>query len=299
MPDDQTGSAVAKAFALLDVLIDAGEPLTAAELGDRLGLPKASVHRILVHLETVRAIQRQDGERRIAVGPRLTALALRALRAAGAGAAIRAVLQRLVAEIGESCNLGVLDGTEVVYLARVECHWALRTHLEAGSRVPLHCTAIGKLVLAHMDAEERRRIIAAAGLAAYTPYTITDPARLEAHLADIRREGAAFNRQEYMLGLIGFGVPILDDDGRMLAGVAIHAPLARVDLEQGRRHLPVLRRAAGELKALLAPAAQGGAKKSSSARAVGSGASSARKWPEVIGMPSTRGAKRRHTSSTS
>src|SRR3546814_13027722 len=106
-------------------------------------------------------------------------LALMALGRSFRDAPRRVILEQIVETVGETCNVGVLDGSQVVYLDRVECDWPLRTQLHAGSRVPLHCTGMGKLFLATLPERARRRIIETLPLRRSTENTITDPERLE------------------------------------------------------------------------------------------------------------------------
>src|SRR3546814_18752046 len=114
-------------------------------------------------------------------------LALMALGRSFRDAPRRVILEQIVETVGETCNVGVLDGSEVVYLDRVECDWPLRTQLRAGSRVPLHCTGMGKLFLATLPARARRRIIESLTFTRYTDTTIPDPTSFEAAPKIIRR----------------------------------------------------------------------------------------------------------------
>ena len=173
------GSALEKGFSLLERLVEGDHPLALAELTDELGLPKATIHRLLKTLEDARLVTRDLSGKRYVVGDRLTRLSLRAMVFSARMAPVRAILEGLVAELGESVNLGVLDGTSVTYLQRVECNWPLRTHLSAGSRVPLHCTATGKLFLALMPSALRAVLLEEIELHGYAPNTITNRKRLE------------------------------------------------------------------------------------------------------------------------
>src|SRR5690606_27382520 len=98
------------------------------------------------------------------------------------------ILESVVEEIGETVNCTMLDGSDVVYLDRVETAWPLRLHLQPGSRVPLHCTASGKLFLAHLTKRARDKLVGAGPLLRYTEHTITDPLKFEKELARIRKD---------------------------------------------------------------------------------------------------------------
>jgi len=157
--DEQHTSASLRAIALLEAIAGADGPLGLVELMQATGLPKPTVHRIASLLEEAGLLVREAEGKRFAPGPRLASLGLAALTHTAWRAPRHAILKALVGEIGETCNLTLLDGTEVVYLDRVEAAWPLRLHFQTGSRVPAHCSASGKLLLSLLPARERRRIL--------------------------------------------------------------------------------------------------------------------------------------------
>lgn len=248
---EKGGAALTKALQVLEAITASVEPVALADLTERVALPKPSLHRLLGQLEAAGMVQRELGGKRFVVGPRATSLAVGSLAAWARLPPTHAVLMRLVDRIQESCNLGVMDRDEVLYIDRVECNWPLRTVITVGTRVPLHCTSTGKLFLAHMPPARRRRLLSALPLERRTPNTIVEPAALEPQLVRARRDGYATNNQESMVGLIGFGVPVLDKTGRMIAGLALQAPEPRLSVEAAQRHLPALKQAAAELAAML------------------------------------------------
>ena len=146
-PIQERGSALDKALAVLEAITAQAQPIGLPDLSARLDLPRQTVHRVLLQLEAAGLIVRDPSRDRFSVGPRFSMLALAALQTQNQAAPIRAILQALVDDIQETCNIGVLDGMQFVYLERVECHWSLRVHLQAGSRVPAHCTSGGKVML--------------------------------------------------------------------------------------------------------------------------------------------------------
>ena len=187
-------------------------------------------------------------QRRLIVGPKLTNLAFGALSSSMRHDMPHVVLQRLVHTLNETCNIGTLLNGEVIYLDRVEAeHWPLRLHYTIGSRVPLHCSAIGKLFLARATSLRRRRLLQSLELRRFTASTITDSARLDAELRQIRKEQVSFDREEYLVGVICMAVPVIGKNGEMLAALAIQAPEARMNVQMARRHLPALRNAAAKL----------------------------------------------------
>jgi DNA-binding IclR family transcriptional regulator len=156
----------------------------------------------------------------------------------------RAILARLVEAIGETCNLTMLDGDEVLYLERVETSANVRLHMSAGSRVPLHCTASGKLLLAGLPAARVRALLGTGPLARYTPRTIVDRSTLERELQTIRTSGVGTDVGEYLADSVCLAVPVKDPHGRTCAAVAVHGPAPRMTLRKGYGFVPAMQEAA-------------------------------------------------------
>lgn len=241
------GSALEKAVAVLEAVVGHPRSLSLSDLAQQTGMSRQSAHRVVRQLEESGLLQHEPLDDRYLVGERLKQLSLTALAASQRHGAAHTVLRDLVSRIGETCNLGMLDGLDVIYLDRVECDWPLRLQLQPGSRLPAYCSAIGKLLLAFMAPKPRARLLRAAPLERYTPRTIVDPEHLERNLEEIREEGVSVNNQEYMVGLLGVAVPVRDRGGRVVAALAFHAPEARMNEAQARAHLPELRAAAEKL----------------------------------------------------
>jgi IclR family transcriptional regulator, acetate operon repressor len=245
---EQKLGATARSFAILEHVAKSRAPVDVLDIIASLKLPKATAYRLVDWFVTEGYLAREPGRRRLIVGPKLTNLAFGALSSSMRNDTPHIVLQRLVHTLNETCNIGTLLNGEVVYLDRVEAEdWPLRLHYTTGSRVPLHCSAIGKLFLALAAAPRRRRLLQSLDLRCFTERTITDGARLDAELRQVRKEQVSFDREEYLVGVICMAVPVIGKNGEMLAALAIQAPEARMNVQAARRHLPALRRAAGEL----------------------------------------------------
>ncbi len=244
---ERGGTAIQKAFRLMHALFSAPSPPQLTELAEQLDMPKPSVHRLLNQLEEVGAVQRDLAGRGYTVGPAGVRLGVEALSARMRQPQVRAIMRRLVDQIGESCNLSILNDDEVLYLERVECDWPLRMQLSAGSRVPVHATASGKLFIAQLTARQRRKMLEGLRLEKFTPNTITEPEAIEAECAAIRACGYSINREEYHLGLIGVSTPIFGKTGAVVATVSIHAPVFRMSADAALGHLPLLQQAAEEI----------------------------------------------------
>jgi DNA-binding IclR family transcriptional regulator len=246
------GSAVViRAFRLLEAVAASDRPLALPELCALLNLPKATTHRLCQQLEQNGFVVREPGGRRYTPGARLLRVGFNVLRS-GLTAERHQILTALVDVIGETCNFTTLAGHEVIYLDRVEARWPLRLHFDTGSRVPIHCTASGKILLASMKAPERKRIVDAVGLPPYTPHTITARNAFDAELSQIAQQGYSLDREEFLLGMAAIAVPVSGKDGSVIAAVACHAPSVRLSAERATEHLPQLKQAARKLSETLA-----------------------------------------------
>ena len=251
--DDSAASSTLRAFSVLEQIAAADESLTLEELTRISGLPKPTVHRILRLLMRGGLVERHALDKRYVVGPRVCALALAVQMRSPHRRERRAILARLVEAIGETCNFTMLDGSEVVYLDRVETSAGVRLHMDAGSRVPLHCTASGKLLLSDLPPAQMRRLLGSGPLARYTDRTITGIVALERELAKIRASGVGTDIGEYLMGSVCLAVPVRDPYGRMCAAVAVHGPAPRMTLKKGLSFLTAMRGAAAEIAATLLP----------------------------------------------
>jgi DNA-binding IclR family transcriptional regulator len=243
---NQSNAAAVRAFRVLETLAEANRPLSMTELVDSLGLPKQTVHRILVQLMDAWLVTRGASDKLYECSARVRTLAINVLMHAGPAAARHALLEQLVTRVGETCNLTMLAGNDVVYVDRVETGWPLRMHLQPGSHVPLHCSASGKLLLSFLPKERRERMIERMPLRSYSERTITDRDVLRKELALTRRRMLAINNQEHLQGLVAIAVPVMLDRNRACAAIAIQAPVGRVALDQLLAFEPDLRRTAEE-----------------------------------------------------
>ena len=246
-----TGSSAERSLRLLAILAQEGRPLTLADLTARLGLPKATLHRICLQLVETGHLARDVDGRSFGVGPALRELAFATLNHGVARGLRHAVLAELVGEIGETCNLTTQDGIEVLYLDRVEAKWPLRLTLDIGSHVPLHCTASGKLFLAQMPADARDEMIANLTLTRMTRTTITSKKTLRAECEAIAACGYSCDREEFIAGLIAVAVPAGGATSGPRVALAVHAPTARMSLDQALARLATLQAGARRMSALL------------------------------------------------
>lgn len=237
---------IERAFDLLEHLADAGGRLALTELAEVSGLPMPTIYRLMRTLVN-RGYVRQEPSKRYALGPRLMHLGETAGRLLGSWA--QPSLVELVDEVGETANMAVLEGDEVVYVAQVPSRHSMRMFTEVGRRVNLHCTGVGKALLAQLPEAEAREIIGRTGLPARTPHTITDPAVLLEELERIRQRGYALDDEEQEIGVRCVAVPLSGTPTP--AAISISGPQSRLPLNVIDDVLPIMRRTAGRLGRIL------------------------------------------------
>lgn len=244
---DSPDPVVVKAFALVEAILAANRPLSLSELSEALDRPKQTIHRTARQLEDYGFLYREPGRERYTIGGRLFNVSKQVLGWKMRDTPRHATLGRLVNEIGETCNVGIMDGDAILYLDRVESNFPLRAELQPGSRVPLHCTGLGKLLLAHLPSRTRNRVIERLKLDRHTAHTITDRDVLSKECERIRKQGYAINDQEYHDGIISVAVPVHAANGSIISGLAIHAPAARLSIEDAVTMVPKLKPYAEEI----------------------------------------------------
>lgn len=234
-------------FALLEVVASKDQFFSLQSLAEETGIPKPTLHRMLQQLESAGLLERSGDSRQYGTGVRLRKLAENLLLNDSFHGARHGVLRSLVNEVGESCNLTALSGSEVMYLDRVETPAPLRFYLHSGSRVPVHCSASGKLFLASMAPAQRQRLLAHATLEAFTPKTLTNLDALEEEIKQVKRQGFALDNEEFLPSLLCIAVMVPSASGRSNLCVAVQAPIMRLTPEKALGLLPALHRAVDAL----------------------------------------------------
>jgi DNA-binding IclR family transcriptional regulator len=239
-----------RALLILETLAQAGRAMSAAEIGAEIGLPKATIHRLCTTLEDEGFLTREPQDGRLRPAQRARNLASGLQVAARFDLARHLVLKSVAGRIGETCNLVVPGVAGMVYLDRVDTPWPLRFQLPVGTEVPFHCTASGKMFLATLSERALDTVLDSLELTREGPNCAVKVKDLRARLAEVREAGHSWDDEEFMAGMIAFAVPVRDPGGRFIAALAFHAPMQRVSLEAGRKHVPVLAEGARRLEAL-------------------------------------------------
>jgi IclR family acetate operon transcriptional repressor len=238
---------IERAFDLLEMLADAGGALGLSELATASGLPLPTVHRLMRTLVN-RGYVRQEASRRYTLGSRLIRLGEISNRMLGTS--LRPYLARLVRLTGETANLAMLDGDEVVYLAQVPSPHQMRMFTEPGRRVLPHATAVGKALLALLPAAEARALLERGGMPAFTPTTVTDPDLLLAQLEVARQQGYAVDEGEQEVGVRCFAVAVPGAPAAL--AVSASGPAARMTDDAEARIVPALTEIAAEISRTIA-----------------------------------------------
>lgn len=231
-----------RAMQLLEHMADAGGGVSISQLATVSGLPLPTVYRLLRTLVSEDYVRRGPS-RRYLLGPRLIRLGESAGLALGE--VVKPFLKRLVEATGETANLGLLDGNEVVYIGQAPSKHSVRMFTEVGRRLNVHCTGVGKALLAQLSDSQVRAMMARTGMPAQTPATITDPERLLAELRLVREQGYAADEGEQEVGVRCFAVAVVG--GPALMAISVSGPAGRMDNDARRKIVPVMLRAAAEI----------------------------------------------------
>ncbi len=227
-------SSVRNAARLLCAFTPADRDLGVSELAARLGLAKSTVHRLLSTLARDGLVERDEAGR-YRLGLKLYELGAIVADHLDLHDVIAGPIDDLRNRTGETVHVAILEGAEVVYIARRESPHTLRLFSRVGHRNHAHCTSTGKVLLAFLSEPERAAILDGRQLVAHTPHTITDRDRLEEELEAIRRRGWAENLNESEMGVTSLAAPIRDASGRVVAAISVAGPGPRFTRETVRR----------------------------------------------------------------
>ena len=233
---------VDRAFALLDALTRRGGRATLGELVSDTGLAAATVHRLCATLADSGHLRR-DVRRDYLLGPRLQRVGDAAVRATDSWA--EPVLRAVVEGTGETANLAVREGDGVVYLAQVPSPHSMRMFTEVGRRVEVHCTAVGKALVADLDDDEIRGLLERSGMRRYTGSTHVEPETLLDEIGRVRATGFATDESEQEEGVRGVAIAV--GSGGAAFAISASGPEARFTEDRRDAEVEVLRAAVAHL----------------------------------------------------
>jgi DNA-binding IclR family transcriptional regulator len=229
-------AAVRKALELLCEFTTAGTNLSVSELSRRLGMPKSTTHNLLRTLEALDFLKQDPADRRYRLGPRVYELGLSFSQSTHLVSAAAPHLQWLADATKETVKLALLSCDQILIVAAVESPYQLHTRGDVGMRAPLHCTGLGKAILATLDTEEVREIVARRGLAPATPHTIGTLDRLLEELERVRASGYSVDWEENEVGVVCVAAAVSAPVDGSVAALSVSAPSSRLDKERIRAY---------------------------------------------------------------
>lgn len=216
--------ALMRAFDILELLRDADRGLSAGEIVQKTGLPRTTVHELLITMVERKYLRRDETAGKFHLGIVTFQLGNAFAERLDLQSAALRVAQQIAAECDETVQAGILDGGHVVYLCKVDSTQAVRTIAKTGGRLPANCTAIGKAMLAFLPASDLSEMAQPGALTGLTPKSITDPDRFLEQMAEIRRTGIAFESGESNLDVSCVAAPVRDHSGAVRAAISISVP---------------------------------------------------------------------------
>ncbi|MCX8100725.1 MAG: helix-turn-helix domain-containing protein [Geminicoccaceae bacterium] len=236
-----------RALRLLKALAATSDGMSLSELALVAGLPTSTTHRLLTTLEAERFVRLDAAEGHWQIGVEAFRVGNAFARTRDLAAIARPYLRRLMEETGETANLYLAVDGEAVCMAQVECRQMMRAIARPGGRVLMHCSGVGKAILAGLEPEEVQAVLRRHGLPRLTERTLDTPRRLEAALAEIRARGWALDDEEHAIGLRCVAAAVLDEHGRPLGAVSVSGPSVRLPDERLADLAAAVRRSAREL----------------------------------------------------
>lgn len=226
------------------------EGRSVAEVARDAGLSRASARRLLLTLEM---LGYAESSRRVYhLKTRVLKLGLSYLSSTSVIAAAQPVLERITGILGESASMSMLDGDQIVYVARSAASRVLSVGLSVGSRLPAYCTSMGRVLLAALSDDQLDAYLRTLKPRSYTAKTITDPERLRVVILKARRSGFALVNEELEAGLRALSVPVRNRQNRVVAAINVGAHALRIDQKQMlHRCLPVLQDSAAKISEIL------------------------------------------------
>ena len=246
-------TALARGLAVMLALSDKKRRMSIAQVSHRTGIPRAAARRSLHTLSKLGFVAADDA-RRFYLRPRVLSFSHAYLSTSPLAVLAQPILDRLGEKLHEACSLAILDGDEIVYIARSASSRIMSPALNVGRRLPAYCTSIGQVMLAHLPAHELEGYLARTRFHPYTEHTLMSPEKLRAALREVRESGFAFASQQMEARLCTLAVPVKDIGGNFVAGlnVILQGRLVTAG-EMAARFAQPLQDAAAELGSLLLP----------------------------------------------
>jgi IclR family pca regulon transcriptional regulator len=245
-PDREFVQGLERGLSVIKAFGPRTRSLTVSQVAERAGLTRAVARRYLLTLKTLGYVAHNRSE--FSLTPRVLELGFAYLSTIDVADVSQPLMAQIVEILKESCSVGVLDGSDVVYVARLNAQRIMTTNLVVGSRLPAHATSMGKVLLAFLPPTQLEAYLSTTQLWTLTQRTISDEKALHATLERVRRQGWAANDQESEIGVRTIAVPIRNRSGDVVAAINVAGHASRVSMRDLKNdHLPVLLKAAAEI----------------------------------------------------
>ena len=238
---------VERAADVLELFLTSSAELSVKEISQELALSKSTVHGIIKTLEHRGYLEQNPNDLKYRLGMKLFELGIAVENQLDVGKIARPIIESLVAELKETVHLVVLQRDEVIYIEKVEGPQTLRISSQVGKRAPIHCTGVGKAILAFQGNTEIDRILSNSPLEPYTEYTLTDKEEIKKQLKTIYQQGFSVDDEEIELGLRCVAAPIFNHQGKAIASVSCAAPTMRLENEQLSKVIQGIKQASSEI----------------------------------------------------
>lgn len=241
MKQNQGVKSVDRALEVLAILCNADGGMSLSELSSRADLHKSTVHRLLQSLINYQLASQDPSTRLYKAGLRIFELSHLVLSKIELRSQALPLLKELSQRLNETVHLAVLDNEEMVYIDKEETRRTIRMYSAIGKRGPLHCTGVGKVLLAYLPEERIEHIVKQKGLHRYTEKTITSLSELKRHLAAVRERGYAIDDTEHEREIRCVACPIRGHSREVIAAISLTVPVSRISREEIERLAPVVK----------------------------------------------------------
>jgi len=229
-----------KSLFILETLLQHSSSMSIMEISKKLKIYPSTIHRVLNTLKYRGYVEQNPADQKYRLGLKLVELGMARYHQIDLVKEAHPFLKELINKCNETVHLGVLEEEEVLYLAKEESSQTIRMCSYVGKRAPVHCTALGKVLLAYLPEGEKKKILGKRELPRLTKKTITDKEELEKELNRIKKQGFALDREENERDVCCIAAPIKNYQGKVIAAISISGPAFRIDVNTRNNQKEVL-----------------------------------------------------------
>lgn len=223
---------IERAADVLELFLKSEQEFSVKEISDKLGLSKSTIHGIIKTLEYRGYLQQNPDDLKYLLGMKLFELGNKISNNLDLGKIARPIIKDLVEEFKETVHLVAFDRGEAIYIEKLDGPRALRIYSQIGKRAPIHCTGVGKAILAYQEEKEIDRLLSNTKLESFTEYTMTDKNAIKKQLQIIRKQGYSIDDEEIELGLKCVAAPIFNHKGKVIGAISCASPKIRLTDER-------------------------------------------------------------------